>query len=219
MVIQHNKWKAVAVKNSEESDYKLGYEAPATQDTLQWLKKNGISIVQLIDGKKFQDMPKLVRPDNPDKHHFISGQKFRIIETNTSFKSFEKALWDEYPSEKRFDDLITYTDPNAWGKTDTGYCLRVSPLLSDDKKAELKESLVGLSSTLKSLIHLGSKHTDKIFVSGKNAQALEFIWEKTEKHASPIILDFDTQKQADSSNHKLNQSTLKKIGQKRTSEY
>ena len=58
-------------------------------------------------------------------------------------------------------------DPNMWRKTDKGYCLKLSHLLSYEKRQALCENLKGFATSVQ---------TDRVFVEGENAKALESFW-------------------------------------------
>lgn len=158
-------WKTIATKNTQGNDYELGYEAPATETLLRQIQKTGV-LVEVIGGKP-NAMPRFIQPDNTDKCSFTPDQKFRIMETNKNFGRFEKILWGESLPESRFDECINWTDPNVWGKRDRGYFLRLSPLLSDEKKEELRENLKDLAVVKGNGISVSGK---------KNVEALEFTW-------------------------------------------
>ena len=125
-------WKTVATKNAQKNGYELGYEAPASETLLRKIQQCGIWVE--VIGKKASTMPQIIRPDNTDARSFAPDQKFRISETNKNFDRFEKALWGDVLPDHRFDKCVKWIDPNMWGKTDKGYSLRLSPLLSDEKK-------------------------------------------------------------------------------------
>ena len=180
MKIKNTIWQTISAKNKKTGDYELGYEAPATLSELRKLQQYGI-LVEVV-GKTSNSMPRLIQPDNHDQQFFTPDQKFRIMETNKTFGQFEKALtttWGVSLTDDRFDALIDNDNPNVWGKTDRGYCLRLSPLLSYEKKQILSDNLEGIATKTR---------TDKIFVEGKNVKALEFEWQEVLKQKKSNLI-------------------------------
>ena len=162
--MKNTKWKAIIIKNAQNG-YELGYETPATITSLKEIQQYGIWVE--VVGKKPSTIPQLIRPDNTDTRSFAPDQKFRIMENNKNFNQFEKVLWGDILPEHRFDKLVKWNDSDIWEKTDRGYSLRLSPLLSDEKKEELEENL-------KELAVVKNGH---ISISGnKNIEAIEFMW-------------------------------------------
>lgn len=168
MKVKNTTWQTIAVKNEKNGDYELGYEAPATVLGLRQLQKHGIW-VQVVGENS---IPRLISPENTDRQVFGAKQKFHIMETNKGFRRFEDILTTELGgtlTDDRFDEFVDSGNPKMWGKTDKGYCLKLSALLSYEKRQALSDNLKGLSTKTR---------TDKIFVEGKNAKVLEFEWEQ-----------------------------------------
>jgi len=166
MKIQNTSWQTVAIKDKQNNDYMLGYEAPATITELRKLQRQGILVEVVSKTPGFR----LIQPDNTDQQVFTPDQKFRIMETNKTFGRFEETLITTlggYLTDDRFDNLVNDEDPNMWRKTDKGYCLKLSHLLSYEKKQALCDNLKGLATSVQ---------TDRVFVEGKNIKALESFW-------------------------------------------
>lgn len=179
-----NTWQTIAEPNKREGGITFGYEASASVALLRQLQKDQV-LVEVV-GKTPSNMPRLIRPDNPDRQVFTSDQKFRIMENNQTFGRFEKALSNACGGlpENRFDEFVSWVDPKVYKRTVRGYCLSLDRL-SDKKKQELSENLTGLSNGIKD---------NKILVSGKkNIDAIEFTWKEAAKQnktksTNPIML-------------------------------